>query len=222
MNLTKQEKIEQKFNRLKRKVEDYQRGVFHKIFSTNPAQLYKELENHRTALDKLHRKRVINQQQYDLIFPANQQTNSQLFDSTLLQVLLRNCCGFTKPITGWNDEPDVNDHTTMADVIRLNHGRNEISHASKSKVTQKHYQKVYKKLKEPLKRLGCTHQELQELLPTPVHFKLQSVSPSFVGRQNELHQIHQEILSSKQKKVYKSMVIKSKTNNLNFKSINNI
>ena len=90
------EKVEQKLSRLKRKIEEIERNVLHTIFSRDPKLFYQELcANHQKKLLELkNKKRILNQEQYDLLFPSNQQTNSEQFDTTLLGILLRSICGF--------------------------------------------------------------------------------------------------------------------------------
>ena len=89
------EKVEQKLSRLKRKIEEIERNVLHSVFPRDPKQLYLELVTHQKKLLELKtKKRVLSQEQYDLLFPASQQTNSEEFDTTLLGVLLRSVCGF--------------------------------------------------------------------------------------------------------------------------------
>ena len=89
------EKVEQKLIRLKRKIEEIERNVLHTIFSRDPLQFYQELLlRQKKILELKNKKRLLNQEQYDLLFPANGQTNSDEFDATLLGFLLRSVCGF--------------------------------------------------------------------------------------------------------------------------------
>lgn len=91
------DKVEQKLFRLKRKIEEIERNILHTVFPRDPTLFYQELNTakHKNKLLELkNKKRILNQDQYDLLFPSNQQTNSEHFDATLLGILLRSVCGF--------------------------------------------------------------------------------------------------------------------------------
>ena len=192
-NRCQQERIEQKLIRLKRKIEEKQREVFHKSFSTNPTLLYKELVQHKKQLDLLVKKKIIDKHQYFILFPTSCQTNSDEFDTTLLHVLLRNLFSFKRPTTGWNDEPLSTDRSVIANLIRLKIARNRISHLGLAAANNTIYRKIYKYLKTPLLELGCTIQELNDLVPKPLRFKYVRSIKNFAERNNDITQIHQEI-----------------------------
>ena len=77
---------------LRDKMDFYQLEIFHKHFSRDPATLYAELKTHERDLNKL-RGRILNKDQWELIFPASGLTDSKKFDTTLTFVLIRNFCG---------------------------------------------------------------------------------------------------------------------------------
>lgn len=90
------DKVEQKLSRLKRKIEEIERNILHTVFPRDPKLFYQELiTNHQKKLLELkNKKRILNKDQYDLLFPVSQETNSEHFDATLLGILLRSICGF--------------------------------------------------------------------------------------------------------------------------------
>ena len=202
---TKQEKNQEHLIRLRRLIESKQLEIFHKYFSMDPTSLYQELFKHKGEIEKLLKKKVIRQEQFECIFPASLKTDSKEFDSTLLQFLLRTVCGFSMPITGWNSEPDGNDTTAVANLIRLKIGRNEISHLSIAKATDIKCRKIYQYLKQPLLDLGCTTQDLDKF--PPIQFKFLPAVPSFTSREDEIEKIHFELEKSKKSPGIMGLVI---------------
>ena len=69
----------------------------------SPANLPSVLAAKKPTLQSLIKKKVINQIQWGKLFPAiPNPVSSRDFDTTLLMVLLRNLCGLTAPLTGWD------------------------------------------------------------------------------------------------------------------------
>ena len=71
--------------------------------------LYHELDmNYRAEIDNMkNKKKIISEEQYDLIFPSSKKTNSDRFDVTLLTALIRNFLEppdgiFNPKCTAWN------------------------------------------------------------------------------------------------------------------------
>ena len=139
-------KIKKKLLNLQRKVEDKEREIFHTKFPKDPKLLYQELLKHKKEIDKLRNKNVINDKQYELIFPINKETDSDQWDPTLLHTLLRTLFGYKRPKNGWNNEPDANDQSQLANLIRLKVGRNKIVHLSIASATEYQYKSIYKYL----------------------------------------------------------------------------
>ena len=106
---TQQQKNGFKQQLLREKSTKCLQDLFHQTFSRNPATLFQELSQkvNKDKLDKLKKKGVLKDDQYDLIFPPSQQTDSEKFDITLLFLLIRTLCGYKKPSNGWDKEPDV-------------------------------------------------------------------------------------------------------------------
>ena len=135
---TQQQKNGFKLQLYRDKCEEYQRKAFHKKFSTNPKILFTELKKYDKHFKDLLQRRILRKEQYELLFPACGETDSNQFDSTLLATLLRDLCGYDEPSTGWNAEPDTEDLTEIADLIRLKKGRNGIQHKTLDVDTLKH------------------------------------------------------------------------------------
>ncbi|CAB4028529.1 Hypothetical predicted protein, partial [Paramuricea clavata] len=84
-----------------------------------PANLPAVLNTNRISLLKL-KPRVINDSQWDLLFPpSGNPPDSKTFDITLHTVLLRNVCGLPSPATGWNTMPPDADRSPQANIQKI-------------------------------------------------------------------------------------------------------
>ena len=94
-----------------------------------PKDLYIELTKHKPILLKLKSKSTLKNDQWNLLFPPGQQeTDSNLFDITLIVLLIKNCTKLT-PANGWKGYvPASTDHSLPADVIRVLGMRNALQH----------------------------------------------------------------------------------------------
>uniref|UniRef100_A0A7M5V425 DZIP3-like HEPN domain-containing protein n=1 Tax=Clytia hemisphaerica TaxID=252671 RepID=A0A7M5V425_9CNID len=164
--------------------------LFHKKFSTNPTTLYQELSQtkHKKELDELKKKGVLKNDQYDVIFPQSQQTDSTLFDITLLFLLIRTLCGHKTPSNGWYEEPDVNDVDDIANALRLKLERNRMQHGQLS-ITTVEYRRSFQYVKKPLLALGCSQNDLNDLLPS-FEYNPPQANVNFTGRDDELKEIN--------------------------------
>eukprot|EP00111_Clytia_hemisphaerica_P004287 TCONS_00012235-protein len=175
---------------LEEKSQQYLLNVFHKHFPRNPVDLYNALLLHKRKLKQLLNQRNLKQDQYDLIYPACQRTDSSLFDVTLTFFMIRTLCGYKKPRTGWDAEPDPTDTSDIAYCIILKIERNQLNHKANRKITKAEYKRIYNRMSKPLIALGCPPQDLKPLSPTFI-YQLPIENPNFVGRENELNTIHQ-------------------------------
>ena len=114
---------------LEEKSQQYLLNVFHKHFPRNPVDLYNALLPHQKKLKQFLNKRILKQDQYDLIYPACQKTDFSKFDVTLTFFMIRTLCGYPKPRTGWDAEPDHTDTSDIAYCIILKIERNQLNHA---------------------------------------------------------------------------------------------
>jgi len=100
---------------------------------TDPTDLYQELTNkHKGKITKLvkGKNKVLNQKQFDLLFPpGDTKTYSEEFDVTLIVVLIRNCTTLPAPQNGWGDKnPPNNDQSITENAIRAREWRNYLFH----------------------------------------------------------------------------------------------
>ena len=173
---------------LRKKINQYQLEIFHRHLPRDPATLFTELKQYEKALKKLIRRRILKEDQWELLFPASGLTDSTKFDTTLTSILIRNICGYTEPGTGWDQEPDPTDLTVIADSIRLRLNRNRIQHG-RLETTRKEHKALYKLVEPPLVRLGCPPNELKQLQPV-FKYRIPNATPNFFGREDQLKHIH--------------------------------
>ena len=82
-----------------------------------PSKLYTELKKHEKILKDLRKRKVIFDEQWELLFPADKKTNSSKFDVTVTVVLIRNCTTLPSPSGGWK-YPLPSDKSIGANCIR--------------------------------------------------------------------------------------------------------
>ena len=125
--------------------------------------------HHRTLLRlKIHR--IINQNQWDKLYPAaSVPSNINDFDITLLCILLKNICGLKShrdPI--WHNIPNVSDHSVEADIVRVMSFRNErFGHIPNTAVSDGDFQFFWAGISVPLVRLGIDQREIDRLENEP-------------------------------------------------------
>ena len=130
------------------------RETFDKIHP--PAGLHNVLMRSHSALQLLQKKRVLNATQWGKLFPAiRSSVSSRDFDITLLMVLLRNICGLTPPVTGWDALPPVTDTSVEADIARVKYLRNTVyGHADQASVDDATFNAYWQDIWDALVRLG--------------------------------------------------------------------
>ena len=121
-----------------------------------PANLYTVLAANKPTLQSLRAKRIINPTQWGKLFPAiPNSVSTHSFDTTLLMILLRNLCGFTAPLTGWDAMPAVTDLSREADIARVKYFRNTLyGHAENASVDDVKFNDYWCDIRDTLVRLG--------------------------------------------------------------------
>ncbi|XP_052081266.1 uncharacterized protein LOC127719294 [Mytilus californianus] len=102
------------------------RILFDKEF--HPSRLEATIKKGYVTLYDLKTKHVINAAQWNLLFPRGGAPNSQTFDVTLMIIILRNLANFTEPAGGYDKLPCLTDTSSMADLARIKHYRNQLAH----------------------------------------------------------------------------------------------
>ena len=135
------------------------RDTFDKIHPS--ATLYSVLSSssvHYATLQSLYkgRRKVLNPSQWGKLYPSVPTTvSSASFDITLLTVLLRNICGLSPPVVGWDSLPPPADTSTADDIARVKYYRNTVyGHAIQASVDDTRFNTYWQEIREALVRLG--------------------------------------------------------------------
>ena len=134
-----------------------------------PANLATVLNTNKSVLLKL-KHRVINDTQWDLLFPPpGNPPDSKSFDITLLTVLLRNICGLHPPATGWNTMPPITDNSPAANITRIKLLRNEVyAHVSLTEIDNGTFENMWQKVSKALVDLKVPFKEIDDLKTSPL------------------------------------------------------
>ena len=117
------------------------------------------------CLSELKRRKIINQNQWDKLYPAHpNKPNIYDFDITLQFLLLRYTCGLSPPSTGWNNLPTASDLSEVADIVRIKLFRNEhFGHRPHSAISEARFRALWAEISSPLVRLGIDQKEIDRL-----------------------------------------------------------
>ena len=143
------------------------RKKFHQYFPTDPRQLHQKLLLHKNKLRLLTKRKVMFQDQFDILFPSNGLTDSKAFDITLLTLLLGRVCGLTSPQLGWSVEPWPQDQSNAAHIVLVRTGRNKLLHTG-LKMSLENFTTFWDDIENSLVALVCTKKELDGLKICPL------------------------------------------------------
>ena len=132
----------------------------------HPGNLQVVLSAHKRTFLNLKLRKIIDQNQWDKLYPAASVSPSiKDFDISLLSVLLRNICSLKPPRDPiWDRPPSSSDHSTEADIVRVRRFRNEhLGHISNTDVCDGNFQSFWAEISAPLVRLGIKQSEIDEL-----------------------------------------------------------
>ncbi|XP_057298061.1 uncharacterized protein LOC130628994 [Hydractinia symbiolongicarpus] len=120
-------------------------------------QLYLSLKQYKKHLKHLKK------DQLEIVFPQDKETDSELFDITILCDVLINCCnGIQAPIGGWRTrKPQQNDFSVGADIIRIRNERNNVMHGRAMSSAQ--YNQLWNAIEGILRRLGYDITKIKDL-----------------------------------------------------------
>ena len=109
-----------------------------------------------STLQSLRKKRILNATQWGKLYPAiPSSVSSANFDITLLILLLRNICGLTPPVTGWDSLPSGADTSVKANIARIKHYRNNVyGHASQASVDDPTFNTLWQDISNAVAGLG--------------------------------------------------------------------
>ena len=158
------------FTRLSRLLVDKGTEALRNTLDAIHANLPAVLNANKTTLLSRKRRRVINDTQWDLLFPpSGNPPNSKNFDVTLLTVLLRNLSGFPAPATGWNTMPPGTDNSRQANITRIKLFRNQVyAHASSTEVDNTTFHNLWQEISKALVQLKIPQKEIDYLKASPL------------------------------------------------------
>jgi WD40 repeat protein len=143
-----------------------------------PSQLQTVLNTKQADLQTL-RRRIINDDQWNLLYPASGNPDSKEFDITLLSVLLRNICNLNPPATGWSTMPLETDRSEEANLLRIKLYRNKIlAHAPSTEISDSQFADLWANISQTLQDLKIPQAEIDELKTCP----LSSEEESYIKR----------------------------------------
>ena len=121
-----------------------------------PPTLHTILAASHPTLKSLRSRRIINATQWGKLFPAiPASVSSRDFDITLLMTLLRNICGLTPPVTGWDVLPAATDLSREANIARVKYFRNTVyAHAEHASIDDATFKTHWKEIRDTLVQLG--------------------------------------------------------------------
>ncbi|XP_022807807.1 uncharacterized protein LOC111344812 [Stylophora pistillata] len=128
-----------------------------------PLTLKIMLKNNKRTLDDLkNKKRVLNGNQWEKLFPpSGDPPDSKTFDIILLHLLLRNICpALKKPSTGWHEMPADTDHSREAEIVRIKYFRNSVSHNFSTGVPNDEFEDKWNTISHSLVALGVDQLEI--------------------------------------------------------------
>ncbi|KAL9983121.1 hypothetical protein ACROYT_G005252 [Oculina patagonica] len=96
--------------------------------------------------------------EWDCLYPSSGTFGKSTdFDITLTFRLLRTICRLTKPTTGWDNLPNITDHSLEADLARIKYYRNSVyGHNQKMEITSSEFCNLWKEISEALLRIAAS------------------------------------------------------------------
>ncbi|CAC5386109.1 unnamed protein product [Mytilus coruscus] len=119
-----------------------------------PVFLSKSINKERNKLTDLKAKRIINQKQWNLLYPRKGDPDSKTFDINLITTLLRNLTDLPSPKRGYDKLPFDEEDSPVSDLARLKHYRNDLAHIDDKKIENDKFTKAWTDISWAIKRLG--------------------------------------------------------------------
>ncbi|XP_044176149.1 uncharacterized protein LOC114963310 isoform X5 [Acropora millepora] len=124
------------------------------LFSIHPETLENTLKKNSTKLAQLKSKRVICDDDWEMLFPASgDPPNADKFEITLLHLLIREFSNLPTPAKGWHKLPDKTDDSIQADIARINCFKNELSHRFCTSISESEFKEKWRQISSPLERI---------------------------------------------------------------------
>ena len=161
-------------NKLSRLLIDGGTTVLRNIFDYYhpPANLAASLSSRHIhpILTRLRHRNILNGSQWDKLFPppGGGPPNSINFDITLLFLLLRNICGLSPPLSGWDRMPPASDTSFEANLARMKYHRNVLyGHVTSTGIQTSVFDVKWHEISSVLVSLGLSQSEVDRLKREP-------------------------------------------------------
>ena len=161
-------------NKLSRLLIDGGTTVLRNIFDYYhpPANLAASLSSRHIhpILTRLRHRNILNGIQWDKLFPppGGGTPNSINFDITLLFLLLRNICGLSPPLSGWDRMPPASDTSFEANLARMKYHRNVLyGHVTSTGIQTSVFDVKWQEVSSVLVSLGLSQSEVDRLKREP-------------------------------------------------------
>ena len=161
-------------NKLSRLLIDGGTTVLRNIFDSYhpPANLAASLSSRHIhpILTRLRHRNILNGVQWDKLFPppGGGPPNSINFDITLLFLLLRNICGLSPPLSGWDRMPPASDTSFEANLARMKYHRNVLyGHVTSTGIQTSVFDVKWQEVSSVLVSLGLSQSEVDRLKREP-------------------------------------------------------
>ena len=153
--------------KLSRLIIDGGTTVLRRAFDSHhsPANLKADLNACYSVLNDLYRDGILNDHQWDRLFPGGgAPPDSTKFDITLLFLLLTNICALTPPRKGWHRKPHHRDTSREANFARIKFFRNQLyGHIATTGVDTPTFNTLWKEISRALVSLGLSQAEIDRL-----------------------------------------------------------
>ena len=129
------------------------RETFDSIHS--PTDLPLKLRN--PAIQAKLRGARLTRPEWDCLYPSpGLYGKSTDFDITLVFRLLRTICNLTSPPRGWDDLPNIADHSLQADLARIKYYRNEVyGHNKTMEIRNNEFVRLWEEISKALLRIAA-------------------------------------------------------------------
>ena len=173
-----------------------------------PANLVADLSSKsiHSILTKLRRKNILKDSQWDKLFPppGGGPPNAINFDITLLFLLLRNICGLSPPLSGWDKMPPASDTSIEANLARIKYYRNELyGHVATTGIPTPVFDVKWHEVSSVLVSLGLSQSEVDRLKREPCGEDYVSAVIEWMKNDEEI-QFQLKDLRTKQQQVFQT------------------
>lgn len=141
-----------------------------------PENLQVVLKKNKAKLQRLKSKGVIFSTEWEMLFPpSGDPPSAEVFDITLLHLLLRNVCYLTAPSTGWHEMPPHDDDSPEANIVRIKCYRNDLSHHASTEISNGEFKDIWTKISLAIVALegSVLRKKIEALKTDPIDRKTQ-------------------------------------------------